>query len=639
MTTDATVTYRYIAERGAQLRLAPTTADETERVVDVVWSTGARVYRPATSRAPAHIEELVLSPEACRLDQLNAGAPLLAVHRHDSLDAVLGSVVPGSARIEDGVATAQIRFSRRPDVEPIWNDVRDGHLRACSVAYRVDRVERDAQSRPGQPEVWRVTDWTPIEISLVPIGADPQARIRAFFGEELAVAEVEQNPTQQVDAPAAVEAPRPVDVEAQARSAVERERERIAAIIELGQRFSLGDTAVRDFITRGVSIEAARAQVLEMLAARSSSAPVYPVVTTPRGGLDETETRRAAIEAAIAHRALPGTFDLPEPAREYRGMTLLDLAREILRQRGEVVTGMTRSEIASRAHTTSDFPLILANVATKSLRAGYENVPRDWQQFCQPRNVPDLKDQYPTFFGEAPALQPVVEGQELPRGTIVEGRESYRLSRYAVEIAISDRIVINDDLDALGRLPLAIGAQAAELENQIVWGIFTANPPMRDGNPLFHASHANVASTGTALSVASLGAARAEMMRQRGLDGKTAISIRPSFLVVPPELLLVAEQITGATQPTAPADVVPDSLRRLRVVVSQYFPKTTPAPWYLVAAPLLVQTIEYARLEGANDVQINTYRDPSRLCTVIQAVHHFAAKALDWRGFYRNPGA
>ena len=44
-----------------------------------------------------------MAPEHVRLERLNAGAPFLRVHEAHDLDAVIGSVVPGSARIENGV--------------------------------------------------------------------------------------------------------------------------------------------------------------------------------------------------------------------------------------------------------------------------------------------------------------------------------------------------------------------------------------------------------------------------------------------------------------------------------------------------------------------------------------------------------
>lgn len=236
-------------------------------------------------------------------------------------------------------------------------------------------------------------------------------------------------------------------------------------------------------------------------------------------------------------------------------------------------------------------------------------------------------------------LVPITEGQDVPRGTVVEGRESYRLSTLAVELEINDNVLINDNLDALGRLPMKIGAAAAATENSIVWGIFASNPTMGDGQPLFSAAHKNVAATGSALSLSSLGAARAQMQRQVGLDGKTKIDIEPTFIIVPPELRLVAEQLTASVQPANASDVTPESIRRMRVIATSYIEATTPYPWYLAASPGLVDTIEYARLEGADEVQIRNYRDERKRANIIQAVHYFAAKPIDFRGLFRNPGA
>jgi hypothetical protein len=116
--------------------LAPNTADADSRTVEVVWSAGARVRR-ATFFGEPYDEELSLDPAHVRLDRLNAGAPFLKVHELDTLDAVIGSVVPGSARIENGRGIALVRISERADVEPIWRDIQAGHIRAVSIGYQV----------------------------------------------------------------------------------------------------------------------------------------------------------------------------------------------------------------------------------------------------------------------------------------------------------------------------------------------------------------------------------------------------------------------------------------------------------------------------------------------------------------------
>ncbi|MHC0055719.1 hypothetical protein [Actibacterium sp. D379-3] len=120
--------------------LAPNSADTNARTVEVIWSAGARVRRSTLFGEP-YDEELSLDPEHVRLDRLNAGAPFLKVHEVDTLDAVIGSVVPGSARIENGRGIAQVRISERADVEPIWRDVQAGHIRAVSIGYQVHRFE------------------------------------------------------------------------------------------------------------------------------------------------------------------------------------------------------------------------------------------------------------------------------------------------------------------------------------------------------------------------------------------------------------------------------------------------------------------------------------------------------------------
>ena len=112
-----------------------------------------------------------MAPEPVRLERLNAGAPFLKVHEAHDLDAVIGSVVPGSARIENGQGIARIRLSERDAVGDIWRDIEAGHIRAVSIGYQVHRFEI---SKPdGQRELWRAVDWTPFEISAVPVGATP----------------------------------------------------------------------------------------------------------------------------------------------------------------------------------------------------------------------------------------------------------------------------------------------------------------------------------------------------------------------------------------------------------------------------------------------------------------------------------
>jgi hypothetical protein len=163
---------------------------------------------------------------------------------------------------------------------------------------------------------------------------------------------------------------------------------------------------------------------------------------------------------------------------------------------------------------------------------------------------------------------------------------------------------------------------------------------MGDGVALFHASHKNLTTAGTALDVTNLGKARAAMARQTGLDGKTVLNIRPAFLVVPSSLELTAEQLIAQNLvPATSANVVPQSMRALSVIAE---PRLDPAsgaiPWYLFASPSAIDTIEYAYLEGQDGVFIETRNGFDVDGLEIKARLDFGAKAIDWRGMHKNLG-
>lgn len=440
------------------------------------------------------------------------------------------------------------------------------------------------------------------------------------------------------------EAPSPnIPTEAQMRdiaeTAMREERARIAGIQEAGRKLAVPAEVVSDLVTRGVTLAEARATLIDAAAARDSATETRPHVRM--SGQDEVETRRAAVEQALLHRYEPGQHSLTPAAREWRGLSLIEMARSFLEAEGIRVRGMARDEIATRAlHTTSDFPQILASVTNRTLRAAYEAAPRSYQIVARRTSVADFKNVQRLQLGEAPQLEKVNEAGEFKRGTIGEAKESYRVETYGKVVGITRQVLINDDLDAFTRVPALFGTAAATLESDVVWGIFTANAAMADGKTLFHAGHNNLAGTGTALDVVNLAKARTAMSRQTGLDGKTLLNIRPAFLVVPSSLELAAEQLLAQNlSPGKPSDVVPTNLRSLTIVSE---PRLEPAsgavPWYLVASPAAIDTIEYAFLEGQEGVFMETRMGFDVDGVEIKARLDFGAKAIDWRGLYKNPG-
>ncbi|MFD2249322.1 ribosomal protein S25 [Pseudochelatococcus lubricantis] len=644
--------------------LLPASIDAVERTIDVVWSTGARVRRNPFFGDPFD-EELAMDPRAVRLDRLNAGAPLLKVHDASVLDSVIGSVVPGSARIENGRGIARVRFSDRAEVEPLWKDVEAGHIRAVSIGYQVHRFEVSRQA--GAPELWRAVDWTPFEISAVPIGADPAAGFRAETSSESSLplhpcvvhradapskekAAMDDAVTDNTETQTRQAAPEPqdrvpttpvTDAETIAARARDSERERVGTIYDLAGRLHLERSFADDLVKRGVTLDAARSEILDKVATDAEKTRVSPQVSIPLGGRDERVTRRDAVSNALLHRYSPTLFPLSEPAREYRGMTLVEHAREFLSSSGVNVRGMSRDEIATRAlHSTSDFPEVLAAVTGKTLRQAYDAYPRTYVPFCRQVLATDFKAMHRVQLGEAPQLVKVNEGGEFKRGTLAEGRESYRVETYGRVVAVTRQVLINDDLDAFTRIPAMYGTAIATLESDVVWGIILANAAMSDSIALFHQNHGNLANPATALSVTAIGAARAAMARQTGLDKKTILNVRPAYLIVPASLELAAEQLVAQNLvPAQTGNVVPSSIRTLTPISEPRLDAASLTAWYLAANPAQIDTIEYAYLEGQQGAYIETRNGFDVDGVEIKCRLDFGAKAIDWRGLYRNPGA
>jgi hypothetical protein len=401
----------------------------------------------------------------------------------------------------------------------------------------------------------------------------------------------------------------------------------------------VGEEITSDLVRRGVSLDEARGALIDAAAQNDRAVETRPHIRM--GGQCEVDTRRAAVEAALLHRHDPGRFELTAAARDWRGLSLIEMARDILSSEGVRVRGLSRDELATRAlHSTSDFPLILSNVTNKTLRAAYDTAPRTFASIARRTTVADFRDVHRLQLGEAPQLEKVNESGEYKRGTLGEAQEKYRIETFGKVIGITRQVLINDDLDAFTRVPALFGTAAATLESDVVWGVITANAAMADGKTLFHAGHNNLAATGVKLDVAGLARARTAMSLQKGIDGKTVINIRPAFLVVPTSLELEAEQLLAQNiVPAKSTDVVPGSLRSLTVISEPRLdPGTGAVPWYLMASPAAIDTIEYAYLEGQEGVAMETRMGFDVDGMEIRARLDFGAKAIDWRGLHKNPG-
>ena len=658
---------------GRAAEITPASLDREAATIEIVWTTGATVQRyrwEGWDDLVEYDEELVVTPEAIRLERMNAGAPFLNSHYAYDLESVLGSIVPGSVKIEGGQGRAMVKLTSAEDAAGIVHRILEGTVRFVSVGYRVHKYEITKQD--GQRETWRAVDWEPMEVSAVAMPADAGAHIRSgaepcrvpthqcvIVRDTATAAPAAQTrgsemPEQNIPADGTTTAATPVTEQRAApgtpatpspADAVAVERQRARDVADLCQRHGMPREFETDLNARGVSVDGARAAVLERLAAQSPSGVSIPAQARDNGATEVAY--RDAMSAALLHRHDPARNVLSDHAREFRGLRLIDMARHALERRGVSTRGMSQMEIAEQAfqmrgagmHSTSDFPTILGNVAGRTLRAAYEETPRTFAAWARRATITDFKPVTRAMLGGAPSLQKVNESGEIKYGTMGEAKEVYALASYGRIIALTRQTLINDDLDAFTRVPAAFGAAAAALESDIVYAILMSNPTMGDNKALFHVDHKNLASPAAAITEDSIAALYRAMATQTGIEGRQ-INLAPATLIVPPGARAVqARKIIAATTPGSTSEVNPFAGRMQVVEEARLIPASGNDPWFAAADPNRIDTIEYAYLEGQEGVRIETRAGFEREGMEIKAVSDFAAAAIDWRGLYKNAGA
>lgn len=122
--------------------------------------------------------------------------------------------------------------------------------------------------------------------------------------------------------------------------------QRAADIVALCQRHNLADLQA-DLLRNQSTMDQARAAVLTALDQRSQANASGPTTTIRTVG-DEHETRMRGIENALMHRLDPGA-QLDDNGRQYRSLSLVEMAREVAEGLGQKTRGMSRAEIVNVA--------------------------------------------------------------------------------------------------------------------------------------------------------------------------------------------------------------------------------------------------------------------------------------------------
>jgi hypothetical protein len=429
---------------------------------------------------------------------------------------------------------------------------------------------------------------------------------------------------------------------------------------------SFADALVDD---PSVTVEIAQERIIRKMA----SQPLGGAVEGSSFSVTESEHDKfmAQASAGLVQRCFQGqikTQKAPDVqgAEHFRNLGLYRLAEACVRRmgvnpehhnKGDIVRiAMGHPGIVGRLnirrsndvyHTSGSFSSLLLDAASKTLTASYIEAPYTWDQWVrQAQSVDDFKNINRISLGESPNLEVVPEGKDYPEGKVVDQRKSYKIEKYGKEFTVTWETVINDDLDALSRIPAMHGSAARRTQEKAIYDVFLSNPTMPDGVALFSASHAsgtNLSGAAAAPSKTTLDKAFEVMGKQKGLNSDVFLGLTPSILLVP---LAYAGTALELVNSTASVESEKNSgvsnlygrggARQLRVVASPYLDANSGTNWYAIADNSLIDTVEISFLSGEESPVLESdynIRNDSYIYTVRQS---FAAAVIEHRGIFAN---
>ena len=391
--------------------------------------------------------------------------------------------------------------------------------------------------------------------------------------------------------------------------------------------------------------------LLDAVAARDPSPEHRPSVTVTADARDKFKSG-----ATLALMARAGMQEKGKPLgerNEFSGMTLRELARHTLELAGDktrytdpmqMIGAAFNPTMFSGGHSTSDFTEILGNTANKAMLIGYDEIEETFPIWTGVGSLPDFKTQKRVDLGLFPSLAEVAEGAEYHYATVSERAMSLSLATYGKMFSITRQAIINDDLSAFTKIPNRMGRAAKRTIGNLVYAQLTGNVTLDDSVALFHSSHANYTSSGTAISVTSLGVARTMMGKQTDPDSIATggLNIRPAFFLVPLELEDTAKvHMSAQYDPTAStAFGKPNPIANMAQVVPEARLSTASATaWYLVAAPRAIDTLDVLYLNGVQTPMMEQRPGWNVDGVEFKVRIDAGVKTFDHRGFYKNVGA
>lgn len=443
--------------------------------------------------------------------------------------------------------------------------------------------------------------------------------------------------------------------ESERQAVITAERGRIDSISEMCRSFDIPEDMTRSFISEGVSVDMARAKVMEHL--KKNKAPLNAgSVKIIESGVEKF--RKAAVDGMLMRAGIPVSKP-SEGSNEFRGMSLKSIAVECLAKDDstrDVRSLMRMSDddlfndlMRSFYNPTASFPAIMDQAINKSYIEMYKNTTTNFEKFTTKGTLTDFKkaDNY-WLSGPVGEFLEVPENGELKADTISDKKRPQRqLKTYGRQFSMSRQAFINDDIGLLTRVPGKYAVSAKKTINKQVFEILINNPKIYDGQNLFCKNHGNLVTTGTGVTLESICAMITAMGTQKDDFGESII-INPAIILVPIgcsfEIYTLFNSptinTTTNTQAVNPLYRYKDSIEIIEdpTINALCGDSGKVMPWFLIANQNDCPGIEIDYLNGQEMPTIRRSEKPGTLGFVWDVYLDWGISVMDYRGIFKNPG-
>ncbi len=419
--------------------------------------------------------------------------------------------------------------------------------------------------------------------------------------------------------------------------------ESASQIIQMCRTFGIDEAG---YIERGLSVEAARSEIMEELMKRNT--PIGAGISVTK---DENDKFRDAVTDGILLRSGIAVKNPAEGASRYRNLSISEIATECCEREmpGHDYRHMGRDELYSESlrsfyNPTSAFPSILDDVIQKSYVEGLTKSRTTFDKWVKFGTLSNFKKttNHEYIMSLGGQLSEIPENGELPAYVPKDVKMPERqLKTYGTQFTMTRQAFIDDDIGLLTSMPRRYAEMSQRTQNNIIYGILLKNKKIHDGKNLFHADHNNTLETGTGVTIAAI----KKMIYMIGIQKDAAdnqLALMPDLFIVPFGMGAEVQTILGSpTIHTAENTqaVNPYATMNFTVVedvtLNTLAGKTAAVPWFMGVKGEIIQ-VDY--LNGQKEANIRRSEKPGTLGFVWDVYHDFGISVLHHETICRNPG-